>query len=164
MVLNHRKKSSRHRGTWTHGHGEKKKHRGAGSRGGRGNAGSGKRSDTNKPSFWKIKNFYGKHGFTNPTTKKVNTLSLSQLSTSIEKYVAAGTAVKSGDVYKLNIADIKASKLLGTGNVLAKFEIVCEAATPKAISKVEALGGSVIVKAKEVKKTPEAKDDKPSKE
>lgn len=160
MVLNHRKKSSRHRGTWTHGHGEKKKHRGAGSRGGRGNAGSGKRADTKKPSYWKIKNFYGKHGFTNPTTKKVNTISLSQLSTRIEKYVTAGTAIKSGEVYKLNLADIKATKLLGTGNIAFKLEIVCEAATAKAIEKVEALGGSVVVKVKEVKNTPKTEDKK----
>ncbi len=164
MVLNHRKKSSRHRGTWTHGHGEKKKHRGAGSRGGRGNAGSGKRADTNKPSFWKIKNYYGKHGFTNPTTKTVNTISLSQLSTSIEKYVAAGTAVKSGDVYKLNLSDIKASKLLGTGNIAFKLEIVCEASTAKAIEKIEALGGSVIVKARVLANIPPAKDEEVSKE
>ena len=59
MVHNQRKKNSRHRGSWTHSHGEKKKHRGAGSRGGRGNAGSGKRGDAKKPSYWKIKKFSG---------------------------------------------------------------------------------------------------------
>ena len=45
MTHNKRKKNSRQRGEWTHGWGAKKKHRGAGHRGGRGNAGSGKRGE-----------------------------------------------------------------------------------------------------------------------
>ena len=39
-----RKKNTRQRGSHTHGWGAKKKHRGAGNRGGRGNAGSGPRA------------------------------------------------------------------------------------------------------------------------
>ncbi len=149
MVINHRKKSSRHRGSWTHGWGEKKKHRGAGSRGGRGNAGSGKRGDAKKPSYWKIKNFVGKHGFTNPTSKTVVAISIEQLNKNVEKFVLAGKALKSGETYKVNLVDVGASKLLGTGTPLFKFEIVAKAATPGAVKKVEAKGGSVLVEAKE---------------
>jgi large subunit ribosomal protein L15 len=147
MVLNHRKKNSRHRGSWTHGYGEKKKHRGAGSRGGRGNAGSGKRGDAKKPSYWKIKNFVGKHGFTNPTRKTVVAISISQLNTNIEKFVAAGKALKSGETYKINLSDIGAQKLLGTGNPLYTFEIVAKAATSGAIQKIESKKGSVLIEA-----------------
>jgi large subunit ribosomal protein L15 len=148
MVTNHRKKNSRHRGSWTHSYGEKKKHRGAGSRGGRGNAGSGKRGDAKKPRYWDDKKFHaGKQGFTNPTTKKSNTITLSQLSSSIEKYVAAGLAQKSGESFKINCADIKVDKLLGTGNTQFNFEVVVKAASEKAIAKIEAAGGKVLLEA-----------------
>jgi len=143
MVINHRKKSSRHRGSWTHGYGEKKKHRGAGSRGGRGNAGSGKRGDAKKPSYWKIKNFVGKHGFTNPRSKQVPSISISKLNTSIEQLVVSGNAVKKGDSYQVNLSDIGVDKLLGTGNPRFVFEIIVKQATKGAIEKIKSFGGSV---------------------
>lgn len=143
MVINHRKKSSRHRGSWTHSHGEKKKHRGAGSRGGRGNAGSGKRGDAKKPSYWKIKKFVGKHGFTNPTSKDVSTISISQLNTNIEKLVVSGNAIKNGESFKINLADIGVEKLLGTGSPKYAFEIVVASATDGAVKKIESAKGSV---------------------
>lgn len=151
MVLNHRKKNSRHRGSWTHSWGEKKKHRGAGSRGGRGNAGSGKRGDAKKPSYWKIKNFVGKHGFTNPTEKKITTISISILNTKIESIVLAGNAIKDGSKYKINLSDIKVDKLLGTGNPLYSFEIIAKAATAGSIKKIEEKGGSVSIVAPVIK-------------
>lgn len=148
MVTNHRKKSSRHRGSWTHGYGEKKKHRGAGSRGGRGNAGSGKRGDAKKPRYWDDKKFHkGKLGFTNPTSKQSNTLTISQLSSSIEKFVALGLAKKDANMYKLNCEDVKVDKLLGTGNTSFAFEVVVKAASEKAVAKIEAAGGKVLIQA-----------------
>ena len=45
MTVNKRKKFSRYRGSMTHGCGSKKKRRGSGHRGGKGMAGTGKRSD-----------------------------------------------------------------------------------------------------------------------
>jgi len=145
MVLNHRKKNSRHRGSWTHSTGEKKKHRGAGSRGGRGNAGSGKRGDAKKPSYWKIKNFVGKHGFTNHARKTVLTTTISQLNSSIQSLVVQGKAVESSNVFKINLKDIGVKKLLGTGNPLFAYEIVVESATTSAVEKIEAKGGSVLL-------------------
>lgn len=143
MVVNQRKKSSRHRGSWTHGHGEKKKRRGAGSRGGRGNAGSGKRGDAKKPSYWKIKKFVGKHGFTNPTPADVATISISQLNTNIEKLVVSGNAIRDGEVFKINLGDIGVEKLLGTGMPKFVYEIVVAKATDGAIKKIESAKGSV---------------------
>ena len=63
MTVNKRTKSSRDRGSKTHGCGSMKKRRGAGNRGGRGMAGTGKRADQNKPSIWKNKKYFGKYGF-----------------------------------------------------------------------------------------------------
>jgi len=158
MVVNHRKKTSRHRGSWTHSHGEKKKRRGAGSRGGRGNAGSGKRGDAKKPSYWKIKNFVGKHGFTNATSKDVSTISISQLNTNINKLVISGNAIKKGELFKINLSDIGIKKLLGTGTPKFAFEILVETATDGAIKKIESAKGSVSLLAKEVEKVKETKE------
>jgi len=144
MTINRRSKTSRHRGSWTHSHGEKKKRRGAGSRGGRGNAGSGKRGDAKKPSYWKIKNFSGKHGFTNPTTRTINCISISQLNTRIVHFVQAGLAVQEGNIYKLNCADINIKKLLGTGKPSYAYEIVVTQVTPGAKKKIEEAGGKVL--------------------
>ncbi|MCA9477538.1 MAG: uL15 family ribosomal protein [Nanoarchaeota archaeon] len=148
MVTNHRKKNSRHRGSWTHSHGEKKKHRGAGSRGGRGNAGSGKRGDAKKPRYWDDKKFHkGKLGFHNPTSNPQNAITLSQLSSSIEKFVAQGLAQKDANTFKINCSDIKVDKLLGTGTAAFAFEVVVKSASQKAIEKIEAAGGKVLIQA-----------------
>lgn len=150
MSLNIRKKSSRHRGSWTHGHGEKKKRRGAGSRGGRGNAGSGKRGDAKKPSFWKIKDFHkGKKGFSNPNANKISTITLTELNSKIAHMVESGVATKKGDVYSLNCESLGIDKLLGTGTPLFAFDIIVASATSKAIEKVESAKGKVEIIAKE---------------
>ncbi|MGM5480940.1 MAG: uL15m family ribosomal protein [Nanobdellota archaeon] len=143
MVTNHRKKNSRHRGSWTSGHGEKKKRRGAGHRGGRGNAGSGKRGDAKKPYFWKIKRVFGKHGFKNPTTKDVKTVTIAKLNTDIEKMASSGVASKSGDKYSLDLGKLGVKKLLGTGTPAFSFDLTVESATAGAIKKIESAGGTV---------------------
>src|SRR3989338_2684643 len=68
MTINKRKKNTRQRGKTTHGWGARKKHRGAGNRGGRGMAGSGKRADQKKPSILKEygNTYFGKFGFKIP--------------------------------------------------------------------------------------------------
>ncbi len=156
MTDNLRKKNSRQRGSWTHGHGEKKKHRGAGHRGGRGNAGSGKRGDAKKPSFWKDKRMAGKFGFTNPTTKKVTAISIAQLNVSIEKFVRLGVAKQdknSPNKFSVDFTTTKYNKLLGTGKPLVAYDIIIAVATPGAIKKIESAKGTVVIhKAKELVK------------
>ena len=149
MSMNLRKKSSRHRGSWTHGHGEKKKHRGAGSRGGRGNAGSGKRGDAKKPSFWKIKGYHaGKKGFTNPAANKIQTITITKLNSTILKLVDNGLATKKCNTFVVNCKPLGIDKLLGTGPPLFAFELVVSSATKGAIQKVEEAGGKVEIIAK----------------
>lgn len=146
MVLNHRKKTSRQRGSWTHGNGGKKKARGAGNRGGRGNAGSGKRGDAKKPSYWKIKNFAGKHGFTSKSTLVQISINLGSLDRKMESFVNAGFVKKEGDFYVLDCKDIKVNKLLGTGSVSSKLKITVDSASKLAIEKVASAGGEVIIR------------------
>ncbi|MDD3175038.1 MAG: uL15 family ribosomal protein [Candidatus Nanoarchaeia archaeon] len=143
MTTNHRKKSSRHRGSWTHGHGEKKKHRGAGSRGGRGNAGSGKRGDAKKPSFWKIKNREGKHGFTNPTKKLVVAATIAQLNTNIHYLIENQMAKQEGKLFLVDLSALGVDKLIATGDPKFAFKIVVKSATDAAVEKIKAAGGTI---------------------
>ncbi|MGM5479999.1 MAG: uL15 family ribosomal protein [Nanobdellota archaeon] len=145
MTTNHRKKSSRRRGSWTSGHGEKKKRRGAGHRGGRGRAGSGKRGDAKKPSYWKKKRFFGKFGFVNPNAKHVKAVTISQLERDCSALVQKGIASKKGSTITLDLSSIGVSKLLATGTPTSSFALSVSKASPRAVSKIEKAGGSVTI-------------------
>ncbi|MFW5746565.1 MAG: uL15m family ribosomal protein [Nanoarchaeota archaeon] len=143
MTHNKRKKGSRKRGSWTHGWGEKKKHRGAGSRGGRGNAGSGKRADVKKPSFRKSNRVFGRHGFVNhgagPAVKSINVGYFDDAS------LKGKQGVDFGKVIKVDLEKLGYQKLLGSGKVVGAYEITAASATQSAIKKIEAAGGKVIL-------------------
>lgn len=144
MVINKRSKFSKQRGTHTHGWGSKKKHRGAGNRGGRGNAGSGKRGDAKKPCNW-TERYFGKYGFTK--VKKIfNPINIRIIEDNIESFIAQGKAKKEGEFYLMDIADIKCNKLLASGNATKKIKITAEYASKAAIEKIKAAGGEVIIK------------------
>ena len=147
-----RKKNTRQRGTHTHGWGSKKKHRGAGSRGGRGNAGSGKRGDAKKPSFWKDHKRYGKSGFTSKVRNKYKTINISELDTKIDNLVKQGKVELKNNIYIVDLANLKIGKLLGAGNTTKKFEIKVDMTSAKAIAKIEKAGGKIILPAKKEKK------------
>ncbi len=152
MVVNKRKKSSRHRASWNHGWGSRKKHRGAGHRGGKGAAGSGKRSDHKKPHFWKknkTANYFGKSGF--KKKGRVNdpkTINVGYIQNHIEKLIANKSAIKEGDLYTIDLTKLGYGKLLGSGNAESKFKISVEEASVKAIEKIKSKGGEVIVTSK----------------
>ena len=145
MVHNKRKKNTRLRAGTTHGWGSMKKHRGAGNRGGRGNAGSGKRGDAKKPSYWKIKNFVGKHGFTSKSRNLVVAMNISELNKTIEKLIKNKKAEKNGEIYKVNLTALKFNKLLGTGKPDRKYHVTVAKASEKAMQKIQAAGGTVEV-------------------
>ena len=137
-----RKKVTRQRGSKTHGWGSMKKHRGAGNRGGRGLAGTGKRADTRKPSIWKAK-YFGPLGFT-PRKKDQKTVNLSYFDASAERLVKQGKAKLEGDTYILDLKQLGFDKLLSKGVVNKRYKIHCDSATPRAIEKVKAKGGEVV--------------------
>jgi len=150
MVILKRKKNERQRARTTHGWGSMKKRRGAGNRGGRGNAGAGKRGAHNKPSFFKNKKYLGKHGFIRRrTTKKVITLNLCGIQQHIEQWVLKGKATKEGEIYKLNATAIGFTKLLGSGNLDKKVEVTIGHASSKAVERVQEAGGKVVLPAAE---------------
>ncbi len=140
MVVNKRKKKTRLRGSRTHKWGSPKKHRGAGNRGGRGLAGTGKRADTKAPSFWKEKKYFGKQGFVRkPLRKKDKTINIKELELNIDKL-----GEKEGETYKVNLRKKGYQKLLGGGKATKKYEIVVEGASAQARKKIEEKNGKVI--------------------
>lgn len=133
MKIVKRKKYSRQRGTHTHGWGAKKKHRGAGNRGGRGMAGTGKRGDQKKTQILKIygNEYFGKKGFKIPQKmkRKIKTINLQDI-----------------DKFKkdtINLQELGYNKLLGKGNVTKKLIITVQYSSKRAIEKIQKLGGEV---------------------
>jgi large subunit ribosomal protein L15 len=121
-----RKKVTKYRGSKTHGCGSMKKRRGAGNRGGRGMAGTGKRGDAKKPSI-RHKSYFGKHGFTPKRyTRKIG-INVHELR---------------GD--KVNLEEMGIDKLLGKGRA-PKCEVTVAEATQLARKKIEQAGGKVIL-------------------
>lgn len=147
MVVIKRKKSSRQRGGTTHGWGSMKKHRGAGNRGGRGMAGSGKKADQLKPSLWKNKKYFGKYGFKKKGIKiEISPINILLLEEKIASLEAAGKVSKENDVYVVDLEKIGYNKLLGSGKATKKFKITVPYASKGAVEKIKSAGGEVITK------------------
>ena len=146
MTVNKRKKTSRFRGSMTHGWGAKKKHRGSGNRGGKGMAGSGKRSDSKKPSIWNQK-YFGKFGFVKKNARVVNAVNITFLEDNLLK-LPKDLVNKENGFYSIDLEKLGFNKLLSRGKVTNKYKINVPFASKKAVEKVEAGGGEIILKQK----------------
>jgi large subunit ribosomal protein L15 len=146
MVQRRKKKNTKFRGSKTHGYGSMKKHRGAGHRGGRGNAGSGKRADAKKPSIWKV-NKSGKDpkkvGFYSWMRIENATMNVGHLSSIADTLVRERKAVVTQGAYVMNLRELGVDKLLGSGKVTKKLKITVPLAVPAAKEKIEAAGGTL---------------------
>lgn len=143
MTINKRKKFSRYRGSMTHGGGSKKKRRGAGNRGGRGMAGSGKRADSKKPSIWNQK-YFGKFGFVSKNARKITTIDIDYLEENINK-LPQDAVSKENEFFSVDLEKLGFNKLLSNGNVKNKYKIKVPYASKKAIEKIKNNGGEVIL-------------------
>ena len=134
MVARRQKKRKKYRGHTTHGWGSKKKHRGAGNRGGRGKAGTGKRADQLKSLIFKLygNTYFGKKGFRVPqkVKKHANAISIKDLPEGKE----------------INLTKLGFTKLLSDGKITRAVKITVESCSKKAKDKIEKAGGSVILK------------------
>lgn len=142
MTLNKRKKNSRFHGSHTHGYGSKKKHRGAGSRGGRGMAGTGKKGDVGKPSIWKNTKYFGKQGFKS-IKKNKSAINISYFE-NVDKLLKQKKIEMDGDFYVIDCKKLKIDKILGSGKLTKKIKIKADAITPKAMEKIQNAGGEII--------------------
>ncbi len=114
-----------------HGRG-KKAGRGAGLRGGRGNAGINKHRLMTRLKY--MPGHWGMHGFNrHPSLRKVNiSINLKEVC-----QIAEGDAI--------NLSEMGYDKLLGSGRIEKALKITVAYASARAIEKVQAAGGSVIL-------------------
>ena len=125
-----RKKSSRARGSHTHGTGFKKKNRGSGHRGGIGMAGSGKRADHKKSLIINLGiKYFGKEGL-KAKPKPYKTINLHEINR-IAK-----------DKKEL---DLSQYKILSKGDLDKPLVIKAFAASKAAIEKIKKSGGKIIL-------------------
>jgi large subunit ribosomal protein L15 len=131
-----RKKVVKQRGHRTHGYGSPKKHRGKGSRGGRGMAGS---EGHRRTFLLKYKPGYaGKSGFRSKTGKKLKTINLRNL------------VNLAGKEKKIDLATKGYDKVLGTGEINVKLEVKADYFSKSAKEKIEKAGGKAIGSVTEV--------------
>lgn len=158
MVVNRRKKVVKYRGHTTHGGGHRKKRRGAGSRGGHGWAGTGKRAGQKKAAMktWSL----GQRGFTSLKAMQQGTERIINVEDftlpRVEAWVQEGKATKEGKKYVVDLTSLGYAKLLGSGAMIMPVTITVEKCSPKAAEKVNAAGGSVNT-AKKTEKTQKSK-------
>ena len=126
----------------------KKAGRGAGLRGGRGNAG------LLKHRFMYMKknmpDHFGRHGFKRPqgTTKDDVTINIGDLE---EKYPGKKT---------INLTEEGYDKLLGDGKIATKIKVTVNSASAKAVEKIKEQGGEVVLPEEEFAKQETAEEFK----
>tara|TARA_B100000686_G_scaffold251259_1_gene261676 strand:- start:243 stop:647 length:405 start_codon:yes stop_codon:yes gene_type:complete len=129
-------------GSRTRGRGHKKG-RGAGLRGGRGNAGCHK---TKRIMYERVGRVWGAHGFKRPQSvvKANNSINLKDIEENSEAWIAEGIATKKGKVVSVDLGEMGYDKLLGTGSTTQSYKLTISAASAKAVEKVEAAGGEIL--------------------
>jgi large subunit ribosomal protein L15 len=133
------------RGQKTCGYGSRKKHRGKGSKGGKGMAGTGKRAGQKLTFIHKyMPGYFGRRGFKSLKQimqAKPKTINLFEIQGKIDKFVAEGKAKKTAEGIELDLHDYK---ILAKGDVKDKFLIKAKSASSQAQEKVKKAGGKII--------------------
>jgi len=136
-----RRKSSRFRGSHTHGRGGKKKARGSGHRGGFGKAGTGKRADHRKTMVVAGEKYFGKRGVRRARPRvEIPTISLRTIVENIENLIVKKQAFGKDGTYELKLLKYK---IIGNDAGKLKLTIHAKAATKGAIVAVKKAGGEI---------------------
>jgi large subunit ribosomal protein L15 len=122
------------RGSKTCGYGSKKKHRGKGSKGGKGYAGSHKHKWTYIVKY--EPDHFGKHGFTPVKRKEAKTINVGELEELLKK--------NSLEKNEIDLTELGYEKLLGKGKVTKPFIIKVKEFSEIAKRKIESAGGKII--------------------
>ncbi|MGM0510007.1 MAG: uL15m family ribosomal protein [Thermoplasmatota archaeon] len=143
-----KKRKKKFRGSRRHGRGTKNG-RGAGERGGRGNAG------LNKHKWTKLAkedpHYFGPKGFTRPQklVEEAEVINIYQVEEHLDSFVEQGFASKEGSLYEVDLSGAGYDKLLAKGKPRKQMKIKVDSSSDKAVSKVESAGGEVITEEKE---------------
>ncbi len=138
-------RTKKFRSSRTHGRGMKSG-RGAGKRGGRGNAGLHKHKYMYMLKY--LPNHFGRRGFKRPPgSRKENIcINLADLEEALPKLIMDGVATETKDGIHIDLARLGVDKLLARGRLTSKLEIEVKEASSKATEKVENQGGRIILK------------------
>jgi len=144
MTRRIQKKSRKQQGKRSMGHGYKRRHRGKGEKGGKGNAWC-------KHTWVKTLKYdpdhFGKHGFNNPTrieSTVINVGMLCEIADQILRDDKKKAAVKEGSSIKIDMSKLGIDKVLGFGKVDRALIITNCRASKSAIEKIEKAGGKVV--------------------
>lgn len=141
-----KRKSSKRRGDREMGRG-RKKGRGAGLRGGRGNAGKHKHK---RVHYALLGQEFGRpKGFDLPDEVKPVSVgvNVSELDTVLPRLVEMGEASVNNGVYTIDLTKMGVDKLLGSGQVRSKIHVTVASATESAKAKITEAGGNVVIPA-----------------
>ena len=145
MKIHKRNKRSRLRGGRRCGYGFGKKHRGKGSKGGKGMAGTGKRAAQKRTFIDKyMPDYFGKHGFKSfkqIKKTKPRIINLSEISARIESFISKGTAKKTASGIEISLPNYK---ILGKGEIKEKLILKAMSVSLQAREKIEKAGGKII--------------------
>ena len=138
-------KTSKYRGGRTHGRG-KKAGRGAGLRGGRGNAGLHKHKWISTVKY--SPGHFGRHGFKRPQSVVADkiTMNLSDLELSLPELAREGFAEEKGGAWTVDLTKMGVDKLLGSGRIGVPVSVRVAEASAKAKEKLEGAGGKLLEK------------------
>jgi large subunit ribosomal protein L15 len=136
-------RTSKFRGSRTHGRG-KKAGRGAGLRGGRGNAGLHKHKWISVVKY--CPDYFGHHGFKRPqsvVSDKV-TMNLSEVEQALPSLAKDGFAVQKDGKWSVDLTKMGVDKLLGSGRITTAISVRVAEASATAQEKLKGAGGALL--------------------
>lgn len=138
------RKTRKFKGSRTHGRG-KKAGRGAGLRGGRGNAGLHKHKWMTTVKY--LPGHFGRHGFKRPQSVVADniTMNLSDLEQSLPKLAEGGFATEKDGEWTVDLTKLGIDKLLGSGRIGTVVAVRVASASAKAKEKLEGAGGKLLL-------------------
>ena len=144
MVIRRKKKILKKRGRGS-GYGSHKKHRGGGSRGGRGLAGLHKHKRMTGLKY--MPEHFGKKGFKRPQKilKELKIINLKDLDSKVDELLKENKIKKEKDGIKINLTELGYDKLLGSGKVKHKLIVEAKYFSKNAIKKLEGVKGKAVV-------------------
>jgi len=157
MVVHKERKHKKFRGHRAQGYGSHKKHRGGGSRGGRGKAGMHKHKWSYTVKY--EPDHFIKYGFKRPQGSfvRMKGVNVSQLDEQAERLLQEKIAVKEGELIRIDVSKLGFDKVLGGGQLRNKLIIEAKSFSEGAKKKIEEFGGQAVIAAAEKKKKIEQK-------
>lgn len=146
MVVHRSKKARGQRAGRTHGWGSPKKHRGAGSRGGRGRAGTGKKGQQAMSRVHSRREALRKKGFVRPAkaVRKEASINLRDIELRLDGWLAGKTAVKRTGAVDVDLGKTRYTKVLAGGSPRRKMVVKAARFSAAAEEKLKRKGGKAV--------------------